>query len=349
MNQNFNITTWQDDFRLGLRSIKSINDFFELNLKELPYEVFIPFLLAKRIRELGSEHILWKQFIPSNEEIESYQDVGDEDPIGDKVHSKPGGLVHRYKNRVLFFPTTVCPVICRYCFRKNELSNQDEIFDVEFEKTISYLRENPQIEEIIFSGGDPLILSNKKIEFYLEEFSKISHIKYIRFHTRTPASLPLRVDSELCLVLEKYVHIFETLTLAIHINHAAEISPEVENAFKKLSNIHRLNLLSQSVLLKGINNNPLVLSELFKTLNLYNIKPYYLHHPDKVKGGMHYQIDIEEGRKIYANLRNLIPGWLIPTYIIDTPGGFGKLPLFNPETFEFKGKLISNSLILTSS
>lgn len=349
MNQKINIQTWQDDFRHGLKSISALNQFFELSLESSEYEIFIPYNLAEKIKLSGAQSVLWKQFIPTQEELSSLQETGLIDPIGDKVHSKPGALVHRYTNRVLFFPTTICPVICRYCFRKNELSNNDGIFDIDFEKTLSYLNDHKEIEEIIFSGGDPFIISNSKIKFYLEAFSKISHIKYIRFHTRAPVSLPLRVDQELCEILEDYTSKFETISVAIHINHCDEIDEQVTKALNSLKKIHGLNLLSQTVLLTGINDNTDHLVNLFKSLNLFNIKPYYLHHPDKVKGAMHFQVDIREGRKIYANLRSKLPGWLIPTYIIDTPGGLGKLPLFNPESFEFTGKLISSSYNLTSS
>lgn len=349
MNQKINIKTWQDDFKNGLKSISDINRFFELSLTANAYEIFIPYNLAVKIKNFGPESVLWKQFIPNQEELSALQESGLTDPIGDKVHSKPGAIVHRYTNRVLFFPTTVCPVICRYCFRKNELSSKDEIFDIDFEKTIDYLKDHNEVEEIIFSGGDPFILSNSKIEYYLEAFSKISHIKYIRFHTRAPISLPLRIDQDLCSVLEKYISKFETISVAIHVNHCDEIDHQVKEALTNLKQINSLNLLSQTVLLEGINNNIDDLVNLYRTINSFNIKPYYLHHPDKVKGAMHFQIDVSEGRKIYANLRSKLPGWLIPTYIIDTPGGFGKLPLFNPESFEFKGELISHSYNLTSS
>jgi len=335
------IKTWQDDFRFALKNIEQVNKFFDLNIPQMPYDIVIPYNLALRIKEGGLKSILWKQFIPSADELGDIQSHGQEDPIGDKVHSKVGAIVHRYRNRVLFFPTTVCPVICRYCFRKNELSSNDDIFKQNFEKTKSYILEHPEIEEVIFSGGDPLMLSNERLEFYLEEFSKITQIKYLRLHTRTPIILPLRLDDDFMALIKNFSERFETLSMAIHVNHCDEIDSNVAQALEKLSLTHHLNLLSQTVLLKGINDNETDLINLFRNINKFTIRPYYLHHPDRVKGAMHFQIDIPTGRKIFANLRSQLPGWLLPTYILDIPGGHGKQSIFNPEAIDFTGKVLN--------
>ncbi|EQC47567.1 KamA family radical SAM protein [Bacteriovorax sp. Seq25_V] len=337
------IKTWQDDFRFALKSIEHINQFFGLDLPEMPYDIIVPYNLAHRIKEAGSESVLWKQFIPSTEELSSLQEDGLEDPIGDKVHSKEGAIVHRYDNRILFFPTTVCPVICRYCFRKNELSASDDIFKQDFEKAKSYIESHPEIEEVIFSGGDPLMLSNERLRFYFEEFSRIPQIKYLRLHTRTPVILPLRIDEALVELLSEFSKRFETLSMAIHINHCDEIDEPVSSSLTKLGQIQFLNLLSQTVLLNKINDNHLILIDLYKKINRYHIKPYYLHHPDRVKGAMHFQLDIPKGRKIFANLRTHLPGWLLPTYILDIPGGHGKQPIYNPEAIDFTGKVLNKN------
>lgn len=347
--ENKKINSWQEDFRFALKSIEQVNHFFNLNIStDIKFDILIPFQLAHKIKEQGPLSVLWKQFIPSELEMDSIQNSGLEDPIGDQKYAKEGSIVHRYPNRALFFPTTICPVICRYCFRKNELSNQDDIFQLNFNKTIEYFKNHPEIEEVIFSGGDPLMLSNEKMRFYFSEFSKIESIKYLRLHTRSIASMPLRIDDEFCNLLEEYANRFDVLSIAIHLNHCDEIDKDVEHALVKLSQIKKINLLSQSVLLKNINDNCESLENLFKKLVKYQVKPYYLHHPDKVKGGMHFQIDIETGRKIYANLRCRLPGWMIPTYILDTPDAGGKLPIFNPENFDFSGKVINLKSSLTS-
>ncbi len=341
---------WQEDFRNALKSIPAVNNYFNLNLKETNYSVFIPLPLAKKIKKSGENSILWKQFIPDIKmENGHLQGLGLQDPIGDLRHKKAPQLIRRYKNRALFLPTTKCPVICRYCFRKNELSHPDELFDVNFKKTWDYLNEHEEINEIIFSGGDPLILSDKKILNYLYEFAKIPHINFIRFHTRTPIVLPSRITQDLVESLKKAAKLFKKISIVLHVNHADEFNHEVDIALEML-NMTGATLLSQSVLLAGINDSKTTLVDLFYKLDNFNIRPYYLHHPDQVKGGLHFYLPLEKGRKLYSKLRNEVPGWLLPQYIIDIPNGEGKVQAFNPENYEFSGRLINKTgeLIFTN-
>ncbi|RZF22582.1 KamA family radical SAM protein [Halobacteriovorax vibrionivorans] len=305
--------------RKGLRSTNEVNSHFGLNLEPSSYEVFIPSHMNELIQKEGLEGIHAKQFLPSNLEN---SDDGLEDPIGDQQKYVAPQLIHRYDNRALFTPTTICPVICRYCFRKNELSSKHEIFKADFEKVISYLSVHTEINEIIFSGGDPFMLSASKIKFYLEEFSKLSHIQFIRFHTRTPISLPKYICDEFIEVIHKFNNRFNDINVVIHINHIQEITTDAMDCIKKLG--ARFSLLSQSVLLKDVNNNVRDLKDLFLKLHALNIRPYYLHHPDQAKGAMHFYLSIEEGREIYRKLRREIPGWLLPQYILDSPDGSGK-------------------------
>lgn len=330
---------WQKDFSTAIRTPREASDFFDIPIDEHKYPLFIPRSFAKKIKDLGPESILWKQFIPSPLE-EKENSMGRYDPIGDKVHSKGNQIIHRYKNRILFTPTTVCPITCRYCFRKNELALTDEIFDPDFLKTLEYLTINPDINEIIFSGGDPFILSDEKINYYLESFSKISSIKYIRFHTRTPVILPNRITDSLIAVLKRHSANFNRLMVMIHVNHSEELDNEVKECLLKLSS-NQIELFSQTVLLKNINDNTNTLKNLFLSLIDLKINPYYLHHPDMVLGGMHFYLSLEEGRKIFAPLHNLVPGWALPQYVIDIPGGEGKTSAVNPENFTFSGQLIN--------
>lgn len=334
---------WQNDMRSGLKNKKELEAFLNCKIPETPYQFFIPKKLALKIKKLGPESVLWKQFIPSEEENnQSLQDEGLEDPIGDKAYQKPGQLIHRYKNRVLFLPTEKCPVYCRYCFRKNELGRNDDLFHPEFEKSLAYLNTHPEINEVIFSGGDPLILSDKKIFNYLKEFSKIPSIKYIRLHTRVPMIIPGRINDDFLQILKFGVKSFSSFALSIHLNHLDEIDSEVEKRIEKLQ-IKGLTLLSQTVLLNGINDTPEDLKALFYKLIELKIRPYYLHHPDQVKGGMHFYVPLKKGREIYSTLHNSLPGWAVPQYVIDIPGGEGKVSAFNPENLEFSGQLISKS------
>ncbi|WP_372656092.1 KamA family radical SAM protein, partial [Halobacteriovorax sp.] len=195
------MNTWQEEFKNSIKSHEGLESFFQTSFPKTSYPILIPKNLAKRIEEEGLDSPLGKQFLPAAEEL---KEEGLIDPIGDHHQSPIPQIVHRYKNRILFFPTQTCPVICRYCFRKNELSNDDELFKFNLKNVLSYLREHTEIEEIIFSGGDPLILSDEKISKYLHEFSNISHIKYIRFHTRTPIILPSRVTENFCKMLNNF-------------------------------------------------------------------------------------------------------------------------------------------------
>ncbi|PIP95411.1 MAG: lysine 2,3-aminomutase [Bdellovibrio sp. CG12_big_fil_rev_8_21_14_0_65_39_13] len=327
---------WRDEFKNSFRSTHKLHQFLGFEIPKTDYPLFIPVRLALKIKELGQQSSLWKQFVPSTLENE---DKGLVDPIGDLVHSKPGQLIHRYQNRALFMPTNICPVLCRYCFRKNELFNEKELFEANLVETQKYLLEHSEINEIIFSGGDPFILSDEKLASYIDFFASIKSIKHLRFHTRIPVILPSRINQPLLEVLKKSSGHFETISIAIHSNHVDEWDQEIETAIMKLNRLG-LQLLSQTVLLKDVNNTAQDIVNLMNKLVKNKIRPYYLHHPDSVKGGMHFMVPLEEGRKIYSELRDQLPGWAIPQYIIDRPDGRGKLPAFNPESFNFSGQFI---------
>ena len=329
---------WTLEFKNALKSKKDLEEFFSAPFPEVNYPIFLPRSFATHIIKAGPDSPLWKQFLPHIEENNTA--LGRLDPIGDKIHAKGNQLIHRYKNRVLFTPTTVCPVLCRYCFRKNELSSKDEIFDPKFKEALEYLRTNPEINEVILTGGDPLIISNEKLLNFMQEFSKISSIKYFRMHSRTPIILPSRIDEGFIEIMNLSKKLFKRSMLMIHINHVSELNDEVISAIKKLTD-NGVELFSQSVLLKGVNDSTQALYDLFFALSDLKIKPYYLHHSDQAQGAMHFYLDLEVGRRIFAPLHNLLPGWSLPQYIIDIPGGEGKVSAFNPESFSFSGYLIN--------
>ena len=346
-NQN-----WKNSFQEAFKNSHDLYQFLgwdQLNLShvEKSYPVFIPRRLADKIKLQGPEGVLAREFLPNILELnESLNFDGLLDPIGDKEHYKAPQLIHRYTTRALFTPTSICPVHCRYCFRKNELNPNDELFAADFHKTLSYLKDHPEISEIIFTGGDPLTLSNEKLAKYLDAFSSIDSIKDIRFHTRYPVILPARLDEGFHQLIKTYSLQFRTLSLAIHANHTDEFDEESMFKILELSKLD-IQLLSQTVLLKNINNSPEELLNLFNLFISLKVRPYYLHHPDQVKGGMHFYLPLVEGRKLYAQLRNELPGWAIPQYVIDIPGGSGKVSAFNPERLEFSGKLMGRDGVLT--
>lgn len=335
VNQN-----WTHKFQESFRDLSSLSSYLGWEMPsgvEKIYPVFVPRDLAKRMKDDGPDGVLAREFFPHADEL---IDQGFLDPIGDKKFNVAPQLIHRYPNRVLFTATSICPVHCRYCFRKNELSPNDEIFGQDFDKTLAYLNEHPEISEIIFTGGDPLTLTDKKLDQYLSAFSKISHIKDIRFHTRYPVILPERIDEEFISLINKWTGYFRTVSLAVHANHVIEISCQAKSALKLLT-ASKAQILSQTVLLKGVNDSTESLAELMELFLDLKVRPYYLHHPDQVRGGMHFYLSLEEGRILYHSLRKKLPGWAIPQYVIDVPGGHGKIPAFSPEGLSYKGQLLT--------
>lgn len=329
-------SSWQQEFRSALRKQSEINSFFNQETSlDIPFDIVLPKKFAQKIKDDGPDSPRWKQFLPHDLELDH---TGLTDPIGDKVNLKDSGIIHRYQNRILYTPTQNCPVICRYCFRKNELSHEGEIFKTNLTKLTQYLNSNPEVNEVILTGGDPLMLSNAKLDKILETLSSLN-IKYVRFHTRTPIILPSRIDNGFISLINKYATLFKRINFVLHTNHQDEIDAEVLIALNLLRKCP-IKKLTQTVLLKGVNDNSQDLIQLCERIIEADFTPYYLHHPDKVRGGMHFYLPLEEGRKIYAKLRSKLPGWAIPTYIIDNYNGLGKQLAFNPESITYSGKML---------
>lgn len=341
LETSFSITNkvdWQTSFREAFRSSSDLFRFLENEqaFNEENYPIFVPRKLAEKIKKRGPNSALWKQFIPSQIE-NSPNDLGLYDPIGDLTHSKGSGIIHRYKNRLLFSPTLICPVNCRYCFRKNELADREDALKGRLEKLIEYIDANSQVEEVILTGGDPLMLSNQRLELILNALA--GKVEYIRFHSRVPVILPERIDSELLGIIKKANRQFSVVSLAIHANHQEEFDEENSASIKNLT-LTGTQLLSQSVLLKDVNNSAKDLIGLYKQFAKLGVKAYYLHHPDQVRGAMHFSLPLAEGRKLYSSLRDNLPGWAIPHYIIDPENGQGKNLAYNPESIKFSGKIL---------
>lgn len=333
------LASWQLELKHAFRDSQSLRTFlgheFAQEVTE-SYPVLIPRGMAKLIKEQGPEGALARQFLPHRDEL---SEQGLIDPIGDAPYAKTQQLIHRYDNRALLIPTTVCPVHCRYCFRKNEL--QSDMFANDVEATLNYLSTHPEIEEVIFTGGDPLMLSDEKIANWLTLLAAIPSLKFVRFHTRFPVILPERMSTELKTVLESFQARFQIL-LVVHTNHADEWTALAEASVKAFRP-QGVRWLSQSVLLKGVNDSVTELASLFRKLASLNIQAYYLHHPDQVRGAMHFWLSLEAGRLLWGQLHKQLPGWMLPQYVIDIPGGHGKVSAFNPEGHHFSGSLLSRS------
>ncbi len=321
---------WGQIMREAFTCTHELEKFLGVQLPTTSYSIFIPRPFARRIKDAGYGSPLWQQFIPDDKESDGQ---GLEDPIADHLYSKGHGIIHRYPNRILFSPTEICPIQCRYCFRKNELHQQDEIFKAKQSALQRYLVNNPQVEEVIFTGGDPLILSDSKLKNYLELLTQIPTVRMVRFHSRTPVILPERLDDSLMKLLEEFAYKFDLLSLVIHTNHTSEWSTLFIKKLQKLRNLP-IHLLSQSVLLKGVNDEPEDLAHLFKMLVFNGVTPYYLHHPDPVKGATHFQLSLQEGRRIYHQVKRQVSGFLLPHYVVELPSGKGKALAFNSHDYE---------------
>ncbi len=246
------------------------------------------------------------------------------DPIGDQAHSPVPRITHRYPDRVLLYPTYQCAVYCRHCFRKESLSDANDQFSEELLRpAFSYIAAHPEVQEVIVTGGDPLILSSQRLAYLRSQLESIPHLRMIRFHTRVPVVTPQRVDQGLVEALTGRLMV----CVVTHFNHPQEITPECKVAAQRLREAGFV-LLNQTVLLRGINDNAETLQTLFRELfYTLGIKPYYLHHCDLTRGLSHFRTTIAEGLDIMQKLRGYMSGPCVPQYVLDLPGGNGKIPL----------------------
>ena len=262
-----------------------------------------------------------KQFVPDVAELVTTPEER-ADPIGDLSHSPVTGIVHRYPDRVLLKAVHVCPVYCRFCFRREMVGPQGlgTLTASELDAAIAYIAGHAEIWEVILTGGDPLVLSPRRLRDIMERLAGIAHVKVVRFHTRVPVVEPGRVDDAMVAALRASG---KTTYLAVHANHPREFTGEAGAALALLVD-GGVVLISQSVLLKGVNDDVETLATLMKAFVENRVKPYYLHHPDLAPGTSHFRVDIAEGQRLVAALRGRISGLAQPTYVLDIPGGYGK-------------------------
>ena len=262
-----------------------------------------------------------RQFVPDVAELVTTPEER-ADPIGDLSHSPVTGIVHRYPDRVLLKAVHVCPVYCRFCFRREMVGPQGlgTLTSAELDAAIGYIADHDEIWEVILTGGDPLVLSPRRLRDIMERLAGIAHVKIVRFHTRVPVVEPGRVDSEMVAALKASGKV---TYLAVHANHKREFTAEARAALALLAD-GGVVLISQSVLLRGVNDDVETLADLMKAFVENRVKPYYLHHPDLAPGTSHFRLGIEEGQRLVAALRGRISGLAQPTYVLDIPGGHGK-------------------------
>ncbi len=290
------------------------------------YAVAIPPVLATAIAATGHDGPLGRQFVPSLAELTPAADEA-ADPIGDLAHSPVPGIVHRYPDRVLLKPIQACAVYCRFCFRREQVGPHGDALDSQgLERAIAYIRHKPDIWEVILTGGDPLILSPVRIRDIVERLCAIDHVAVIRFHSRVPIATPERLTPDHVAALRLGLDRGRAVYVGLHCNHAEELGKAARDAIARIVDAG-IPMLAQTVLLAGVNDDPATLERLFRALVALRVKPYYLHHLDAAPGTSGFRVPVEQGQALMRALRGRIPGHCLPEYVLDIPGGFGKVPI----------------------
>lgn len=273
------------------------------------------------IYDSGPWSPLRRTMIPTSDEL-IITEAEKADPLNEMGSSPVPGIVHRYPDRALFTVTQFCSSYCRYCTRSHSVGKLGHLTKVEWEQALDYLREHTEIRDVIISGGDPLTMNDSKIEYLLSNLRAIKHIEILRIGTKVPAVLPQRITPQLVNMLKKYHPLF----LSIHFTHPDEMTPETRRACEMLANAG-MPLGSQTVLLKGINDDPATMKSLMHKLLTVRVRPYYIYQCDLIPGSSHFRTTIEKGIDIIENLRGHTSGYAVPQFVVDAPGGGGKIPV----------------------
>jgi lysine 2,3-aminomutase len=318
------------------RTLKSLDDLTAVGLIDASartalapvaarYAIAVTPAMAALIDPADPSDPIARQLLPTAAELITTP-AESADPIGDARHEKVPGLVHRYPDRVLLKLTHACPVYCRFCFRREMVGpgGATMLDDDKLANALAYISANPAIFEVILTGGDPLILSPRRIGEITRALSAIPHVQVLRWHTRVPVVAPERITDALIAALRDASG--KAVYIGLHTNHARELTPNARAAIARLIDAG-IPLLSQTVLLKGINDTPEIMAELMRTLVSLRVRPYYLHHMDQARGTSHFRTTIAEGQALMRALRGQLSGLAQPTYVLDIPGGVAKVPL----------------------
>ena len=302
-------SNWQHNTRSTLKGANSCNDFFQSDqFKDQHFPIKIPLEFANLIDKNNPGDPLLKQVVPFNN-VQNQAEFS-LSPLGDEGNAPVAGLIHKYPNRVLLITSRVCAIHCQYCFRQNfDYSGHDAISN--WSAIEDYIRGNQSIDEVILSGGDPLSLSDEKLQSLIQKIERIAHIKNLRIHSRSAVVTPSRITDKLIRMLNNTKL---NVVIVLHANHANELSNEFANAIQKLA---KITLLNQSVLLKGVNDSVSVLSDLSLRLFDLGILPYYLHMLDKVSGAEHFLISDERAIQLHQSLKKNLSGYLVPKLVRD--------------------------------
>ncbi len=288
------------------------------------YVIAITPAVVGEIDRAVSNDPIARQFVPDERELDTAPDE-EVDPIGDAAHSPVAGLVHRYPDRVLLKIASVCPVYCRFCFRRETVGPMlgSSLSAGDFAKGVDYIKAHPEIWEVILTGGDPLVLSPRRIGHVTALLATIPHVKVLRWHTRVPIVAPERVTPALVAALKSNS---KAVYIGLHTNHPRELTPAARVACAALVDAG-IVMVSQTVLLRGVNDDAETLEQLMRALVETRIKPYYLHHMDRAPGTKHFRTTIAKGQSLMQVLRGRLSGLAQPAYVLDIPGGHGKMPI----------------------
>ena len=293
-------------------------------------EVFPIRINSYFLNQIKNEHDpLWKQVVPTLEELDGFifnDSPLVSDPLNEEGDMPVPELIHRYPDRVLLMVNNQCPVICRFCTRKRKIGFPGIVTRDTLRQGIEYIGNHPEVRDVILSGGDPLLVPDKELERVLSDLRAIPHLEIIRIGTRVPGTLPQRVTPELCTMLKKY----HPLYFNMHFNHPDELTPEVEKACNMLADTG-IPLGSQTVLLKGVNDDSETMRELMQKLLKVRVRPYYIFQADMAFGTDHFRTDVQKGLDLISNLQGHTSGMGVPYFVIDAPGGGGKVRLL-PDT-----------------
>lgn len=317
---------WRQIQRKNFTNLATLCSFLNLskeNQEKLDFSpkfpLILPFRLAQKIRKNSLTDPIGLQFLPLKQS-EKKNPLFVLDPVSDTQFQLQSKLLKKYHGRALILSTSACAMNCRFCFRQN-FDYETEISH--FEKELEEIRNDSSIQEIILSGGDPLSLGNLAIEKLILEVNRIPHVKRLRFHTRFPIGIPERIDEGFLAALEKSR---PQIYFLIHTNHPLEIDDAVISHLKQVAKLG-IPILSQTVLLKGVNDSVETLEDLCNTLVNAGITPYYLHQLDRVQGSEHFEVSIEEGKNLITALRKRVSGYAVPTFVLEEPGKTSKTPL----------------------
>ncbi len=295
---------------------------YEASSEDL-FRLHVPLFFKNKINLQQQNDPLLLQVLPHKKELIPHKNY-QSDPVGDLNARQNKGIIHKYHKRVLLIATGACAINCRYCFRREFPYQQNNAAANNWSNAIKYLAADKQIEEVILSGGDPLMLTTEKLASLTQQLEKLSHIKTLRIHTRIPIVAPSRINPHFIQWLD---NIKLNKVMVVHCNHANELDNKHQQLFTAIKNSNTL-LLNQSVLLKNINDNPQTLIQLSYRLLDFSILPYYLHQLDKVTGTKHFRVKNKKAKKIHKTLRHKLPGYLVPKLVTEIAGKKAKTPLF---------------------